>query len=166
MNFCGVRADLGVPVLYVFLFFFGVSGNSGSSFSKNYVSRQRDRLWRYCAKEPTSSWSLLGFFSTLRFLVAFVSLCTRSMRSRMLSGVPLNISSQTNSSVYVAVLVLHPRRQTNIFPRSLEPRGMRPLGYLAKNDEAESIVAFPLMEVKGLTSHEGEIYSSFLCGQI
>lgn len=71
------------------------------------------------------------------------------------------MSSQMNSSVYVAVLVLQPRRQTNVFPYSPAWVGIFPVGYLVEYAWREVIVAFPLIDARGLMSHDGEMYTSF-----
>jgi len=41
------------------------------------------------------------------------------------------------------------------FPKSLELRGIFPLGYFLKNASADVMDAFPLMEVKELKSQDG-----------
>ena len=66
------------------------------------------------------------------------------------------MSFHTNSSVYVAVLVLHPRRQKKVF----EFRGGFPEGYFFIKSSYDKTVALPLMEARGLMSQEGVMYSS------
>ena len=60
-----------------------------------------------------------------------------------------------NSAVYVAALVLQPRLHTNHLPKSGEFRGILPLGKDECSTSREVTFAEPLMEVRGLMSHEG-----------
>lgn len=92
--------------------------------------------------------------------MALVSRLMRSASSSM-SSAPWYMSSQTNSSVYVAVLVLQPRRHINTFPNSFVFRGTLPLGYFLLNACSDMTCAVPLMEARGLWSQEGEMYNSF-----
>ena len=48
-----------------------------------------------------------------------------------------------------------------ILPKSLEFRGTLPDGYLDLKVLGETMDALPLMEVKGLKSHDGVMYNSF-----
>lgn len=67
------------------------------------------------------------------------------------------MSSQTNSSVYVAVRVLQPRRQMKVLPKSGRWRATFPEGNLPRKAARDMTVALPSMEARGLTSHEGEM---------
>lgn len=69
--------------------------------------------------------------------------------------------SQSNSSVYVAVLVLHPLLQMKILPFSLEDFGTFPVGNRDRNVFEDTIDALPLIEANGLRSHDGVMYTSF-----
>lgn len=71
------------------------------------------------------------------------------------------MSSQMNSSVYVAVRVLAPLRHTKVLPWSGDCRGILSEGYAARKASRDMTLAFPLIEARGLESHEGVMYSSF-----
>lgn len=92
----------------------------------------------------------------------FVWCFTSSIKLEVPTTDPSNMSSHTNSSVYVAVRVLHPRRQTKRFPNWREFRGTFPFGNSRINTPGDVTTAFPLIDCNGLMSHDGEIYSSFL----
>lgn len=108
-----------------------------------------------------SSFSLLifrFFLLWLGFTVVWSStISNRSSRSRK----PLYTSSHTNSSVYVVFFWLTPLRQTNSLPKSCESRGIMPSGYFWRKVWGETMVARPLIQVKGLKSPKGVMYSSF-----
>lgn len=67
------------------------------------------------------------------------------------------MSSQTNSSVYVAVRVLQPRRQMKVLPKSGRWRATFPEGNLLRKRWSDVTCALPLMEARGFTSHDGEM---------
>lgn len=99
--------DLDLGVVTSFFCRFGVRSTSEStSLAATYASVDDSRVF-------------------LRDLVAFVCVLMKSDNSYTSSLPPPYTSSQTNSSVYVAVLVLQPRRQKKV----LELRGTLPEGY-------------------------------------
>lgn len=74
-----------------------------------------------------------------------------------MSSAPLYISSQTNSSVYVATRVLQARRQTNVLPQSGDCRGILPDGYFERKASSDMTFALPLIEARGFSSQDGEM---------
>lgn len=141
-NLEGVRGFLGVETVDVLCFFRGVESSSSPT---SETSKSASTFVRFLP----------------RFLVAVVSVFRRSAKLCTSASVPRNISSHINSSVYVAVRVLQPRRQIKVFPWSFDRLGTLPVGYFLLNTCSDSTVAFPLIDSKGAKSHAGEIYSSF-----
>jgi hypothetical protein len=48
-----------------------------------------------------------------------------------------------------------------VLPKSFEFRGIFPVGYFVRYARADVMVALPLIDARGLMSHEGVMYSSF-----